>query len=199
MRGCEGPSVLSSFSPSVVSACLLLQPPVACAGATLFLVHISPFCLWGAFPSIGKHTAATGSSADPPTSTSPYDLGRARGSDWGLRRVPSGGLRGKLLQSVNTLRLLSETGFQETSGHYSGGKGEHRTREGPLDWISDGPDLWRSAARGSPVPHAGSVWALRRAAAPSYSFLISSTRRGEGKICMKFLLFIVTLGNNFIF
>lgn len=77
---------------SAQSALLLCLPlftasaPVAWASLTLFLAHISPFCLWGAFPSLGKHTAAT--------STSPCDLGggerlplRAkRGSFWGPQR-----------------------------------------------------------------------------------------------------------------
>ena len=118
---------------------------MAWASATLFLVHISPFCLRGAFPSVGKHTAATGSSADLLTSASPCGLGGGRVSHLGLSGAPSGGLGGKLSWSMNSLRLLSGSCCQETLGHYLGSKGIHRAREGPLDCISDGPDLWKKA------------------------------------------------------
>lgn len=139
LRGAICPQLIQPFC--CVCLCLLPQPPVAWASAALFLVHISPFCLRDAFPSVGKHTAAMGSSADLLTSASPCDLGGGSSSHLKLSGAPSGGLRGRLSWSMNSSRLLSRNSCQETSGHYPGCKRIHRAREGPLDWISDSPDL----------------------------------------------------------
>lgn len=149
LRGAVCPQLVQPFC--CVCLCLLPQPPGAWASATLFLVHISPFCLRGAFPSIGKHTAATGLSADLLTPASPCDLGGGRVSHLGLSGTPSGGLGGKLSWSVNSSRLLSGSRCQETLGHYPGSNGMHRAREGPLDCISDGPDSWRKAVEALPL------------------------------------------------
>lgn len=69
----------------------------------------------------------------------------------GLSRAPSGGLGGKLSWPMNSVRLLSGSRCQQTLGHFLGSKGIHRAREGPLDCISDGPDLWRKAVE-VPLP-----------------------------------------------
>lgn len=179
VRGCEEPSVcpqlIQAFCCVCLCCCLSPQWP------GLFLVHISPFCLWGAFPSFGKHTAATGSGTDPVTSTSPRDLGGGerlprgaeQGSFWGTQR--------KALRVCGFFKVAEWDCLLRDSRPLA--RPQRITQDdGTLDWRRLTQIWWRKETQRSPAPGTGSVWGPEKCSFPtSSSFLMFSTRRGEGK------------------